>query len=255
MPDNTDHSARAFQELVRVLEEAVRAGVDSVGLEYKGRDLRVFHHFGSTGLGASRIPQEFQQDVIAELVKRAGLSRKSRGKMQVSLLGKEYEAVVEEYDSFGESAFNLTLKERKKAGGCAMPRKKKKQPARRATMRWEFSPDIPTHDFLESGSLDDMWNLQEAVGNFVHWVEEDCFLTWEAVACAEQGIPLTPRQKQALGSLLNFTDEEDDPILYIDEIPRPSKPWHVILNRIVPQLLIELYRTFDCHEEMLPFTL
>jgi hypothetical protein len=117
MPDNTDNSGRAFQELVRVLAEAVRAGVDSVGLEYKGRDLMVFHNFGNTSLGASRIPQELQQDVIAELVKGAGLSRKSKGKMQVCLLGKDYEAVVEEYDSFGESAFNLTLKERKKKAG------------------------------------------------------------------------------------------------------------------------------------------
>jgi hypothetical protein len=111
MPDNTD---QAFQELVRVLEEAVRAGVNSIGLEYKGRELMVFHQAGPLGLGASRIPQELQQVVIAELVKRAGLSRKSRGKMQVNLLGKEYEAVVEEYDSFGESAYNLTLKERKR---------------------------------------------------------------------------------------------------------------------------------------------
>jgi hypothetical protein len=89
-----------------VLEEAVRAGVNSIGLEYKGRELMVFHQAGPLGLGASRIRQELQQDVIAELVKRAGLSRKSRG--------KDYEAVVEEYDSFGESAFNLTVKERKK---------------------------------------------------------------------------------------------------------------------------------------------
>ena len=118
MPENTHNSARAFQELVRVLEEAVRAGVDSVGLEYKGRDLMVFHQAGPLGLGAGRIPQELQQDVVAELVKRAGLSRKPRGKMQGTLLGKDYEAIVEEYDSFGESAFNLTLKERKeKAGG------------------------------------------------------------------------------------------------------------------------------------------
>jgi hypothetical protein len=117
MADNTDNSARAFQELVRVLEEAVRAAAHSVGLEYKGRDLMVFHNFGNTALGASRIPQELEQDVIEELVKKAGLSRKSRGKMQVSLLGKDYEAVVEEYDSFGESAYNLTLKERKKKAG------------------------------------------------------------------------------------------------------------------------------------------
>ncbi len=112
-----DTSDQAFRELVRVLEEAVRAGVISVGLEYKGRELIAFHQTGPLGLGTSRISQELQQDVIAELVKRAGLSRKSRGKMQVNLLGKDYEVVVEEYDSFGESAYNLTLKERKKKAG------------------------------------------------------------------------------------------------------------------------------------------
>jgi hypothetical protein len=35
-------------------------------------------------------------------------------RVAVSLLGKDFEAVVEEYDSFGESAFTITLKERKK---------------------------------------------------------------------------------------------------------------------------------------------
>lgn len=117
MPDNTDNSARAFLELVRVLEEAVRAGVSSIGLEYKGRELIVFHQSGPLGLGAARIAEDLQQAVIEELVKRAGLSRNARGRMQVTLLGKDYEAVVEEYDSFGESAFNLTLKERKKKAG------------------------------------------------------------------------------------------------------------------------------------------
>ena len=81
MPDDTDNSARAFHELLRMLEEAVRAGADAVGLEYKGRDLMVFHNFGNAGLGASRIPHELQQEVLEELVKRAGLSRKSKGKM------------------------------------------------------------------------------------------------------------------------------------------------------------------------------
>jgi hypothetical protein len=131
-----------------------------------------------------------------------------------------------------------------------MPRRKKPATRKVRGMRWEFDPDIPTHDFFETGSLDDMWNLQEAVDSFVHWLEEDRFLTWEAVACEEQGIALTPKQKKVMGSLLNFNDEEDDRILYIDEISRPSEPWHVILNKIVPYLLIEPYRTFDCHEEV-----
>ncbi len=118
MSEDSEKSEAAFQELVRVLEEAVRAGVSSIGLEYKGRELLVFHQAGPLGLGATRIREDLQQAVIEELVKRAGLSRKPKGKMQVSLLGKDYEAAVEEYDSFGEPAFTITLKERtKKRGG------------------------------------------------------------------------------------------------------------------------------------------
>ena len=121
-----------------------------------------------------------------------------------------------------------------------MPGKNKRRPAKQpARMRWEFHAGIPTQDFFETGSLDDLWNLQEAVDSFVHWIEEDRFLTWEAVVCEEQGIPLTLRQKSALRGLLNFNDWDDDNILYIDEIPRPSEPWHTILNKIVPYLLIE----------------
>jgi len=125
-----------------------------------------------------------------------------------------------------------------------MPSKKKKPSGKTpAPIRWEFDPDIPTHDFLEEECLDD------TVRYFVDWLEDGRFLTWEAVVSEEQGLPLTAKQKKALGSLLDFNDEEDDGILYIDEIPRPSEPWHVILNKIVPQLLVEPYRTIDPHGE------
>jgi hypothetical protein len=117
-------------------------------------------------------------------------------------------------------------------------------------MRWEFDPDIPTHDFFEGGSLDNTWNLQEAVDGFVDWLKADYFLTWEAVVSDEQGLPLTHMQKRALRRLLSFNDEQHGQTLYIDEIPRPSDLWHVILNKIVPHLVIEPYRTFDCHEDV-----
>jgi hypothetical protein len=103
---------RHFRNFVRVLEEAVEVGADSLELEYEGRDLIVYHRFGINGLGAARIPTKLQQAVIGEIVKLAGLSRKPRGKMQVTLLGKDYEASVKEYDSFGESAFTITLRKR-----------------------------------------------------------------------------------------------------------------------------------------------
>lgn len=134
-----------------------------------------------------------------------------------------------------------------------MTRKQKKRPPTKqpGTMRWEFDADVPTHDFFEFGPLDDMGNLQEAVECFVYRLEEDLFLTWEAVVCEEQGIPLTPRQKEALGDLLNFNaDQDDDGIFYIDETARPSEPWYVILNKIVPHLLMEPYRTFDVKSEV-----
>jgi hypothetical protein len=117
MPKNSAKAARAFQELVRVLEEALLAGAQSVGLEYEDRDLVVYLKFGNTGVGSSSIPPELQQGVITEIVKRAGLSRKCRGKMQVCLLGKDYEVAVEQYDTFGDPAFTLTPKEPKKARG------------------------------------------------------------------------------------------------------------------------------------------
>jgi hypothetical protein len=131
-----------------------------------------------------------------------------------------------------------------------MPRKTKKPPARPAQMRWLFDADIPTRDFFEQGSLHDAWNLQEAVENFVYELETGNFLTWEAVVCEEQGLPLTAEQKRALSGLISFNEAVDDQVLYLDEIPRPSKPWYVILNEIVPHLLIEPFRTFDVQEDV-----
>lgn len=116
-------SNEAFREIVRVLECAIQAGVDSVGLQYKGRKLMIFHQRGQMGFGAGLIPEDLQEAVIEEIVKGAGLKRKSRGKMPVTLLGDAYEVVVEEYEYFGESAFDLTL--RKMTEKQANPGKRK----------------------------------------------------------------------------------------------------------------------------------
>jgi hypothetical protein len=134
--------------------------------------------------------------------------------------------------------------------GMAKPRKKKQRPQRPAPMRWEFDADIPTQDFFEEGPLNDLWNLEEAVENFVFMLEKKDFLTWEAVVCSEQDLPLTAPQEAALNALITFSDTPDDRILYINEIARPSEPWHVILNQLAPYLLIEPFRTFDLHAQV-----
>jgi hypothetical protein len=39
--------------------------------------------------------------------------------------------------------------------------------------------------------------LQEAIGYFIHKMEDGQFLAWEAVAADEQGLPLTKKQQAA----------------------------------------------------------
>ncbi len=246
-------SDQAYRELIRVLEDALRAGADSVEMEYEDHNWIVYHNYGNTGLGGARIAKELEWDVINQIRERAGLSRKSKGKMQVSLLGKDCEVAVKTRESFGELVYHLTLKERQDKDAITVHKKKKKKNAvskPAAPICWEFGPDIPTRDFFEERDLDELGDLEEAVDNFVYLVEGGTFLTWEAVVCEEQGLRLTSKQRKALGGLLDFNDEEDDGILYINDMPRYSEPWYIILNKIVPHLLIEPYRTFDCHEDV-----
>ncbi|MGA2255465.1 MAG: hypothetical protein ABSG53_12440, partial [Thermoguttaceae bacterium] len=117
--------------------------------------------------------------------------------------------------------------------------KKEKQPRpdRPLPLIWEFAADIPTYNFIKDHRLDETWGVQDAVEAFIHKMEKDDFLAWEAVMAAEQGLPLTMKQEAELGDLIDFSDGGDNRVLYIDEIPRPNEPWHVILNKIVPRLL------------------
>jgi hypothetical protein len=130
------------------------------------------------------------------------------------------------------------------------PQKKRPDASKPAPIRWVFGSDISTSNWFEGQSLENMGSLQEAVDVFVYWLKEARFVTWEAVVCQEQGQPLTAVQQQALDELIDFGDSGDDRILYIDELPRPSEPWHVILNKIVPHLLLEPLRTADMNWEV-----
>jgi len=109
MPENAGEPTKAFRELIRILEEAVRAGADSVELEWEGRDLMAYQSLGHAAVGTAPFSRELQVPVLEEVVERAGLRRKARGKIRLTLLGLEYEVLVKEYDSFGESAFLLKL--------------------------------------------------------------------------------------------------------------------------------------------------
>ena len=111
MSEEGEKTEEAFLHLVRLLEEAVRAGANSVGLEREGGDLMVVHYFGSRGQAEAAIPKDVEQALVDEIIDRAGLAHSPRGEMQINLAGKDYKVIVDERDDFGESAFNLLLKQ------------------------------------------------------------------------------------------------------------------------------------------------
>ena len=109
MRTHDDQGDRALQKLQQMLEEAVSAGADSIELEYVAEGLEVMYMFGSTGSGDVIDDRVLASGIIGLIVDRAKLARKSRGVMNWTFFGRQYNITVEEYDSFGESAFRLRL--------------------------------------------------------------------------------------------------------------------------------------------------
>lgn len=124
-----------------------------------------------------------------------------------------------------------------------MARRKRKRSKRAVQSQVPFDPSVPTCDYFEYIDLDNPGDIDQVLDNLIHDIKTGYFLQWEAVVRQEQGLPLTKKQKKALDRLIHFGDEDDDRILYIDEIPRPREPWYEIARKIVPRILRELFRT------------
>jgi len=109
MHTDDDNKEKALQKLQQMLEEAVSAGADSIELEYVAEGLEVMYVFGSTAIGDVIDDRVLASGIIGLIVDQAKLARKSRGVMNWTFFGRQYNITVEEYDSFGESAFRLRL--------------------------------------------------------------------------------------------------------------------------------------------------
>jgi hypothetical protein len=112
-----------------------------------------------------------------------------------------------------------------------------------------YSQDIPVYDVLEDYDINTDSGLSECLYDLMHCLEGGYYLRWEAVVRHEQGLPLSKLQEEALDELINFTDEdEDEPILYIDEIPRPNEPWYESIRKVVPKLILDLFETHEIYD-------
>jgi hypothetical protein len=113
---------------------------------------------------------------------------------------------------------------------------------------WTFGPEVPTSEFFEHRDVRVESDREWLVNDLIYALERGDFLRWEAVVCRELGLPLTERQRQAVGELLNFGDGPDDErILYIDGLARPSQLWYEIVRTIASHLPVDQFRTSEVH--------
>ncbi len=97
---------------------------------------------------------------------------------------------------------------------------------------------IPTYDFFEREIESDFY-IEDVLDNFVFSMEEGYFLTWEAVVAKEQKKRLTKIQKEAFSEIISFGPHFYEPIIYINEIARPNKPWYLIAKEISEKLVLK----------------
>ena len=100
---------KADRPLQQILEDALKGKANAVEFEYVSEGLEVSYMFGNTGVGSILTDREVIRAVTTDIVENAGLEEKTKGKISIDLLGKIRTITVEEWDSFGESAFRLTF--------------------------------------------------------------------------------------------------------------------------------------------------
>ncbi len=102
---------------------------------------------------------------------------------------------------------------------------------------------IPVHDFFKDHDIETDWGLEEALDNLIFNIETGAYFIWETIVRDEQGLHLTENQENVLDELIG--DYDDEPILYIDELARPSEPWYAVVNKLAPKLILEPFKTFE----------
>ena len=100
----------AIAKLQEIIEKAVDSEADSITIEYaKEGGLEVCFMFGDTCVGGVLVDSTLEGEVMNLIHKRVGLEEKPSGLLHRTAYGKHLDIKVKEYDSFGETAFTLTL--------------------------------------------------------------------------------------------------------------------------------------------------
>jgi hypothetical protein len=105
--------------------------------------------------------------------------------------------------------------------------------------------EVETCDYFEGRDLTDPHDLAELVERFVGDVEEGAFAQWEAAERDDQGLPRTPTQQAWLEAEVPSDDESDEHTIFVDDLPRPDRPWHELLLELARHLVVKPLSTTD----------
>ncbi len=108
--------------------------------------------------------------------------------------------------------------------------------------------NVPYSDFYDEEIKSD-FKLQEHLEDFVYSMETDYFRMWEAVEKEEDNKELSERERNILDGLISF-DDYDGPILYINEIARPTKSWYEVANDVAQKLRVERLQSYEMYTEL-----
>lgn len=97
-----------MEKLQRIIIAAIENGADTIEMEYVMEGLEITYMIGNTGMGRVIENRDEIDEIISGLIEQANLERKSRGIMEWRY--KSRKIYVEEYESFGDTAFRLKIK-------------------------------------------------------------------------------------------------------------------------------------------------
>lgn len=112
---------------------------------------------------------------------------------------------------------------------------------------YDHQSEPPTYDFLKGKKLKNIYDLQMATKNLISAFNHDYFLNWDAIVRHEQNLPLTEHQQAIINDIFSNNRDNDVRISYIDNIPRPKKPWYKIINKVAPYLIIKLAKSYETY--------
>jgi hypothetical protein len=103
-----DSQTLAIKKMQEIVEQAVDMNADTVTIEFaKEGGLEVLFGAGNMSVGSILVDRTLEAAVMTLIHQRAGLEKRPRGMMCWELQGQDLKIRVDEYDSFGETAYTL----------------------------------------------------------------------------------------------------------------------------------------------------